>query len=158
MKILFKTNPKVPPCGFHHTLLILATAVKACTEAPEQAERIAEDAYVKVTTYLPNRPREETDTANPRAHKWARLRFKFTRGNFKILRDGIYPYTASPPPLGPAMVTIVRTADLVVRELDAAYLFAPMLDDERENALPDIEMPALSATPSSADYRGMLDE
>jgi hypothetical protein len=157
-KIEFKTNDRVPPSTFNGFLRILATAANVAFATPKEAERAAEDAYQKVTGGLPERHHEETDDSNEKSHKFARLRMKFDRSNLKLLRESLYPQTSSPAPIGPAVLTLVRTTDMVIKELDAAYRLAPRLDDERSNELPSVEIPDSSPNlePGSVDYDSML--
>jgi|HubBroStandDraft_1064217.scaffolds.fasta_scaffold770992_1 hypothetical protein len=157
-KVEFKTNSRVPPSSFHVDLRVLATAANVVFSRPAEAERASEDAYQKVTTHLPKRHKEETDTSDAKAHQFARLRMKFDRQNLKILRENLYPHASSPPPIGSAILTLVRTTDLVIKELDEAYRLAPPLDDEREHELPDVMIPEAldDATPKDVDYGSLI--
>jgi hypothetical protein len=157
-KVEFKTNPRVPPSSFHIDLRVLAAAANVVFSTPAEAERASDDAYQKVTTHLPKRHREETDTSDPKALRFARLRMKFDRQNLKILRENLYPYTSSAAPVGPAVLTLVRTTDLVIRDLDAAYRLAPPLDDERDHELPEVNIPEPpdGPLPVAVDYDEIL--
>jgi hypothetical protein len=139
---------------------VLATAANVVFLTPKEAERASEDAYQKVTAMLPERRREEIDTSDTRAHRFARLRMKFDRQNLKILRENIYHQVSAAPPVGPAVLTLVRTIDLVIMDLDDAYRLAPPLDDERDQELPEVDVPDAAdkegSVPRVVDYSSMI--
>jgi hypothetical protein len=167
LSIKWKTHPNVPDSSFQPYLLILANAALAAVKSPEDSERICEDAYQRVTGHLPKRPKEEIDLSRgKKTHDYTRLRFKFARMNLKLLRRELWSFSGGAPPLGPALMMIVRTIDLVLQELSEAYAAAPPLDDEKASearALPEIDVDVPDAAnadddelPRKVDYTELI--
>lgn len=157
-KILFKKKPeRVPDSLYFVHLLNAAQTVTACTKDASKAEHLAEMFYTSATAFIAGVPDEmKPRTAKVDVEKWkayARLRLKFDRANFKILRDAIFPNTALP-----GLLTTLRTVDMLIADLDRAYALAPPLDDERERELPEIELPDPPVAPTKVDYGKLLDE
>ena len=153
-KIIFKTHPRVPDTVWHFLLVLFSETVTACMRKPEEAERIAEMAAQEAAKFAETEPLEHV--AKNRGANWgkfARLRIKFERANFKLLRDSIFPHSGQP-----GILTILRSVDLVLKDMDRAYEAAPPLDDERDRAVPDIELPDPTPTPGSANYSEIIDE
>lgn len=157
-KILFKKKPeRVPDSLYFAHLLNAAQTVTACTKDPSKAEHLAELLYTSAMAFIAGVPDETKPcTAKVDLKKWkayARLRLKFDRANFRILRDAIVPNTSLP-----GLLTTLRTVDLLIADLDRAYSLAPPLDDERERELPEIELPDPAPVPARVNYTEILDD
>jgi hypothetical protein len=152
--ITFKTHPRVPDTLWHYLLILLSETVTACMRKPEEAERIAEMAAQEAARFVATEPLEHV-AANKGLSwaKFARLRIKFERNNFKLMRDSIFPHSSRP-----GILTIVRAVDLVVRDMDRAYELAPPLDDEKTREVPAIELPDPEPTPTPVNYSSMISE
>lgn len=156
-KLTFKTHPRVPDTEkYHYLLVLLSETVTACTKStdPAEAGRLAEMAAQEATRFIATVPMEHVGkNKGPNWAKFARLRLKFERANFKLLRDFIYPHVGRP-----GFLTVVQTVDVVVRDMDRAYEAAPPLDDEKERAVPDVELPDVPEMPSTVNYGSIIDE
>lgn len=156
-KLIFKTHARVPDTATYHYMLVLfSETVAEITRSKDaaEAERLAEMAAQEATRLVATVPMEHAGK-NKGANwpKYARLRIKFERANFKLLRDFVFPHTARP-----GLLTMMQAVDLVVRDMDRAYDAAPPLDDEKQRAVPDIELPDPPSVPANVDYGSLLDE
>lgn len=148
MKLSYEDNPKIPASSFRKGTILLAAgltdAFKMIETKPAEALRIAEITSQEVTGFLPRRFREEEcapGTKWPWGPEFCRLRLKQERGHLESTKRAIAAKMTKPGPMGEMVTTFVRTIDIVLTDIDAAYRKAPALRDEQESMIPAVDVP-----------------
>lgn len=152
-------KPMPPPSTFRTYLLLFVTTLGECMKSPEQSPFLVQRCGEKVGEDLKTRHREETDTSNERALKWAWYRLLWDRKNLRVLRQALYDQAYSQPkPLGQALNDLAALVSTVIDEADAANERAPQMNARKEEELPNMDLPDRPSPPKNVNYKAIIDE